>query len=380
MTDVTPLPDGLTVQRLSAYFEAAEWTPSESARSVVWTPPRPEHEGLQAVLPASGLDDSAEALRDAALVVAYVEGFTLSALVDSLRDEGADTLSVRLVPEDRTGVAPLALAQESITALRNLIIGSAAALTNNALVLPSRRSALVETYAAEVQVSTRPGSFIWDVALPLTVEADKASAVPEGQGTLMSMTPQPFGRRVTNRIATVAVNALDMAQRVEEGTASIEEFNKVHLQLGNALELDALSRLGNTPGVPYQLRLVQSALAPRTVPSRLLSASPAQRARLSEAAEYLRTTQPQEGITVEGFVVRLFRDSAFGAGDVTIHAVLDDSGRTKACVMNLAEEDYAEANRAHIEGLLVVAKGDLQIAGTHKRLTNVSQFHVVNIG
>lgn len=389
MTDTTPLPTGLTVQNLTAYLEAAGWAASEvevaedvhvaAARSVVWTPPQPEHADLQVALPSEGVEDSVRDLYEAARVVAYVEGFTLGGLLDGIAEGGADTLSVRLLPDERSGVAPLALAQESITALRMLIVGSAAALTNDALVLPSRRPALVEQYAAEAQVSTRPGSFIWDVALPLTVDADKASAVPVGQGTLMELMPQPFGRRVTNRIATVATNALAMAQRVEEGTASIEQFNQTHLHLGNALELDALARLGEVPGAPYQLRLVQSALVPRTIPTRLLSASPAQRARLSEAAEFLRTTQPQQGITVEGFVVRLFRDSAFGPGDVTIHAVLDDSGRTKACVMHLAEEDYAEAHRAHLEGLIVVAKGDLRTAGTRKSLINVTQFHVVNV-
>lgn len=381
MTDLTstPLPPSLTVVNLSAYLQAAGWTASDAGRTVVWTPPQPEHGDLQVALPSGGIDDSPRVLDEAARVVAYVEGFTVSNLVNGIANGGADTVSVRLMPEERPGVAPLALAQESITALRMLIVGSAAALTNDALVLPSRRPQLVEQYAAEAQVSTRPGSFIWDVALPLTVDADKASAVPEGQGTLMNMTPQPFGRRVTNRIATVATNALALAQRVDDGLASIEQLNQAHLRLGNALELDALARLGEVPGAPYQLRLVQSALAPRTVQSRLLSVSPAQRRRLAEAAEFLRTTQPQEGVTVEGFVVRLFREGAFGAGDVTIHAVLDDSGKTKACVMSLAEEDYAEAHRAHLEGLVVVAKGDLRTAGTRKSLVNVTQFHVVDV-
>ncbi|MDZ5623337.1 hypothetical protein SFC88_21060 [Nocardioides sp. HM23] len=170
-----------------------------------------------------------------------------------------------------------------------------------------------------------------------------------------------------------------MAKRVDEGNASIEQFGQPHLHLGNALELDALARLGTVQGAPYQLRLSQSALAPRDAPSTLLSATQSQRARLAEAADFLRSTQPQSGITVEGFVVRLFRDGAFGPGDVTVHAVLDDSGRTKTCVMSLAEEDYAEATRAHLDGLVVVAKGDLVTAGTRKRLKDPTQFHVVDL-
>lgn len=381
MTDSSgsPWTSAVTVENLTSYLQAAAWRRSEVGRTVVWQPSSAEHSDLQVALPQDGVGDSPEVLHEAARVIAYVEGFTVAGLVNSLSGSGADTLSVRLLPDELSGVAPLALAQESITALRMLVVGSAAALTNSALVLPSRRPALVEQYAAEAKVSTRQGSFIWDVALPLTVEAGKASAVPDGQATLMEMAPQPFGRRVTNRILSTAANALAMASRVADGTASIEQFALPHLRLGNALELDALARLGDVPGAPYHLRLSQSALAPRTRPSTTLSATPSQRERLAEAAEFLRTTQPQEGVTVEGYVVRLFREGAFGPGDVTLHAVLDDSGKNKACVMNLAEEDYAEAHRAHLDGLVVVARGDLATAGTRKRLKNPTQFHVIEI-
>lgn len=370
----------LTAAALTNYLSAAGWQSEDAQRTTLWVPPSAEHADLQVALPKEGVDYSTDVLDEAARVVAYVEGFTLSGLVNSVVEGGADTLSVRLLPpKAESGVAPLALAQESIAALRSLIIGAAAALKNDSLVLPSKRPALVEDYAAKAKVSTRPGSFIWDVALPLNVEAERASPVPEGQDTLMEVAPQPYGRRVSDRIRQTATNATALAQRVLAGEAALTQFAQRQLRVGNAMEIDALASLGNTPDAPYQLRLTQSAFARRVKPVTGLSINPDVRACLHEAAEFLRTTQPQEDVTVEGLVVRLFRRGASGPGDVTIHAILDDTGKNKACVVNLSEEDYAEASRAHMEGFVVVVKGDLTVSGTHKRLVRASQFHVVEM-
>lgn len=357
------------------YLEHAGWLRTELPSAYVWAPA--EDATVQVALPKRpDVRDLGSQIAEAVRVIAYVERRTVADAETSILDGGADTISLRLLPDAPSGSAPLALAQESITALRSLVVGAAASLTNTALVLPSRRPALVEQYAANAQVSTRKGSFILDVSLPLKVEADAMSRPPEHE-TLMSLPAQPYGRRVTERIRQTASNALAMAQRVVDGDASVEQFARAHLRLGNAMELDALAKMGGATGADYQLRLTQSALAPRGSGATLLRASSEQRARLAEAAEFLRSTQPQTGVTVEGFVVRLYREGAFGPGDVTVHAVLDDSGKAKSCVMNLAEEDYAEALRAHLDGLVVVAVGDLVTAGTRKRLRSPRQFHVI---
>ena len=366
-----------TLEDVTAYVAAAGWERVDTARGTVWRPTDAEHADLQVALPDT--DDVADIdalLAEAIRVVAFVEQRTVLETTTSLVNGGADTLSIRLLPDAPAGSAPLALAQESITALRALVVGAAAGLTNDALVLPSRRPLHVENYAANAHVATRPGSFILDVALPLTVDADDVAGEPE-QSTLVDLPAQPYGRQVTERIRRTAANALAMAQRVIDGEATIEQFGEAHRRLGNATELDALARLGGETNDQYQLRLTESALVPTTTPTTLLKATTEQQTRLAEAAEFLRSTQPQEGITIEGYVVRLFRQGNFGAGDVTINAALDDSGKMRKCVMSLPEEDYAEALRAHSEGLVVVATGDLVAVGTRKHLRNPTRFHVV---
>lgn len=365
-----------SLSEIETYLLRSGWTLTTSDRTDVWVPGDHSHAGLQVALPRrETVLDLRVQIDEAVKVVAYVEGRTVAETTSSIVNGGADTVSLRLLPNLPSGVATLSTLEESISALRALVVGSAAALNNSDLVLPSRRSALVENYAANAHVSSRPGSFILDLALPLAAEADPRSDTPI-QDSLVDVKPRPFGRSVTERIRRVTTNALAMAERVQSGDASIEVFGRPELRLGNALELDALARMGGDLDTPYQLRLSQSALAQRTAASTVLRASSAQRARLAEASEFLRSTQPQTGVSVEGFVVRLFRDGGSGPGDVTVRSILDDSGKLKSCVMNLGDEDYTEALRAHDKGLVVAARGDLVTAGTRKRLTKVSGFHV----
>jgi hypothetical protein len=361
---------------LVAYVRQAGWRHVDDDRAEVWVPPDEAHNDLLIALPKRAtVSDIGAQIEEALRVVAFVEGRTVSEAANSIVNGGADTLSLRLVPDLPSGTAPLATLQDAVAGLRSLVVGAAASLTNSDLVLPSRRPALVESYAARAHVSSRPGSFILDVALPLAVEVDDGEKLE--QDVLVELAPQPYGRRVTDRIRNVAANALTKAQEIVEGSASIDEFARPDLRLGNAMELEALARMAGDLDAPYQLRLSQSALATRTAPTTLLTASPAQREQLVQAADFLRRTQPQSDLTVEGYVIKLSRKGSFGPGDVTLHAYLDDSGKLKSCVMNVAEEDYDAAMRAHRHGLVVVAKGNLVTSGNYKRLKSVSVFHVV---
>lgn len=368
-----------SLAELVAYVISAGWRRVPSDRADIWFPSGHSAQQLHIALPSEpAASDVGSQIDDAVRVVAYVEGRTPSETVASIVNGGADTLSLRLLPDLPSGTASLKTAEKAISALRSLIVGSAAGLDNQDLVLPSRRPTQVESYAGQAHVSSRPGSFILDVVLPLNADADEIK-VPPGQGTLVEMLPPPYGRRVTERIRQVSVNALAKAQQVVEGRAGIHDFGQANLGLGNALELEALAQMGGDLAKPYDLRLTQSALARRSNPTTMLNVSSAQCERLAEAAEYLRTSQTQHGAVVEGFVIRLSKDTpSLRSGDITVRAVLDDSGRPKTCVMNLPAEDYAEAWRAHKDGLWVAARGDLvaSASGRRRRLKNVSGFEV----
>jgi imidazolonepropionase-like amidohydrolase len=80
---------------------------------------------------------------------------------------------------------------------------------------------------------------------------------------------------------------------------------------------------------------------------------------------------------VIGLVVRLARGRAFGAGDVVIQGVDDDSGAERRYRVQLGEADYNEAVRAHRNGLRVAVRGDLQVRGTRLSLHQIASFAVL---
>jgi len=82
-------------------------------------------------------------------------------------------------------------------------------------------------------------------------------------------------------------------------------------------------------------------------------------------------------VTVQGLVVRLHRSGAFGPGDVVIEGIDDDSGATRRYRLELTEEDYHDAVRAHRNGLKVSVTGDREERGTHLHLRRLASFSVI---
>lgn len=362
-----------TLARLRSYLQAAGWTSlSATPRESMWRPRASELGDLVIALPGSiDFGDAERDVFEAINTLAYAERRSTRELLADLTVGGADSVSVRLVPSTPPGRAPLSLAHDSISALRQFVVGSAAAIFNKSLVLPSRRPILAETYAANTQLATVPGSFVLDLTLPLGVEAES-----QEESDALLPDPQPLGRQVAERMQATARGALDKAATIVLSEGDVSDFANPTLRLGNATELEALALLGGER-LDYQLRFTQSAFVPGQVPARIVSVSRRQQEVLMEASTFLRTYQPQENVTVEGPVVRLYREKNSGPGEITIGAVLDDSGQEKRCRLSLSEADYAEATQAHLNGLRVRATGDVVAAGKFKRLERPRNFHVV---
>lgn len=361
-----------TLTTLQTYLTEAGWDEvSTDERGTVWHR-RAADRDLTIALPSTvERRDVERDLAEAIATLAFAERRSSRELTSDLHSGGADTVSVRLVPETPSGTAPLSLAQDAIAALRQLVVASASALLNKALVLPNRRPPQAETYAANTRLATSPGSFVLDLTLPLG--RDELTDEPDALVPIL----EPFGRRVATRMQRTAERALRKASEVTTADAkSLADFANPSLGLGNATELDALAKLGGDR-MPYQLRFTHSALASERRPPRLLTASRADQEILRTAAEYLRNSQPRENATIEGIVVRLFRERVTGPREVTLSAILDDSGVERRCRVSLFEADYALALAAHQQGFRVRVTGDLT-AGTPRRIQAVSSFTLVD--
>jgi hypothetical protein len=371
----------VTLAELRRYLAETGWREAAvTERAVVWTPPEGRSLDVEVVLPAQDdVRDSAERVNEALLAIAYAQRRTPAEVLAEVEVGGADIVAVRLRPEAPEGQAPLGLAHTAIGAVRQWIAGSAAALEIDSLVLPARRPQQAESFANEVLLATSPGSFILQVTLPLNFQQTQ---VPEDseqpQRPLLVLPPQPYGRRVAARMQAVAQRSASLARAVGAGDEPLRVFGQPEPGAANATELEALAALGGAAFDKYQLRFTRAMRTGEedSTPF-VMSVTPAEQRILKDAAEFLRTKQPRTGVTITGLVVRLFRASAFGPGQVVVQGVDDDSGIERRYRLELAESDYAQAVAAHGSGHQVIAIGDLEIRGTRLSLVRVTSFSVL---
>jgi hypothetical protein len=380
--DRMTMPDLGTVTR---YLHGTGWAlADEDSRTTLWrfrAEQAPDSD-LQVVLPVrQEVGDYAERIIAALRAIAYAERRSLEEVAVDMSFGGADTVAVRLTPDAPSGEAPLSLVHSVVGALHSFVVASAAALEIHELVLPPHRPAWAESYANRVQLSTHPGSFVLNLALPLM--ADSADEGPPSETHSDQVTgdlpPQPFGRRVSNRMLSSARMAQQLAEEVSSGARPLRAFGEdpVH-SLVNATELAALKTLGGPEFNVYQLRFAQSPLAGHTSGPVTLRVTPGQQRILGEASDFLRARQPRAGVTVSGFVVRLYRRSgAIGPGQASIEGVDDDSGTKRRYRVELGEGDYNNAVWAHRDGLQVSVTGDRIERGTHLHLRNLTRFSVI---
>lgn len=175
-----------------------------------------------------------------------------------------------------------------------------------------------------------------------------------------------------------AQTAQRLAEDVSAGNRPLRAFGDDPARPeANATELAALKALGGPEYSLYQLRFTQSPLGGRRGEPVTLRVTPGQQRILGEAADFLRTRQPRSGVTVQGLVVRLHRAGKLGPGEIVVEGIDDDSGATRRYRMELPEDDYRDAVRAHSNGLQVSVTGDREERGTHLHLRRLTSFSVI---
>jgi hypothetical protein len=386
MTERAAGDDGIVIPDLPAlasYLREAGWAVAdEDTRTSLWRPQAfSTDRQIEIVLPRrQEVEDYADRTWDALRVLAHVERRLPEEIAEDIISGGADIVAVRLTPDAPPGQAPLALAHSVVSALHSFVVASAAALEIHDLVLPSHRPPWAESYANRVRLSTRPGSFILSLTLPLAADViDERTPEQLNTGVLFQMPPQPFGRRVTNRMLSSAQTAQRLAEDVSEGRLPLRAFGTEGQArtAANATELAAMKALGGPDYDMYQIRFAQSPVSGQHSAPVSLQITPGQQRILGEASEFLRTRQPRTGVTVQGLVVRLHRSRASGPGEVVVSGIDDDSGATRRYRVELAEADYNDAVRAHSNGLQVSVTGDREERGTHLHLRRLTSFSVM---
>ena len=345
-------PEQLTLPALRRYLEGAGWQHVDDARgSSVWRMRRNKAD-LQVALPMdASVMDYGEVILSALKVVGYVESRSIDEVAADVKYGGADVVSVRLTPDSPSGEAPLPVAEVAVRALKDLVIGTAAGLEFDKAILPQWRPRATR-YLQQVRLSTRPGSFIVSLSLPLYEDVRPDTPTTADQTAMddtVKVETEPFGRRVSTRMRAVAQSAVLLAVKAaEDGDVTL--FESDPMSTGNPKELTALAELGGSRGAGYDLRFSPSPLvAGEVAEPQNIRVEGEQRQLLLKAADLLRTLKPKSDITVFGNVVSLTRESLLGPGLVTIKGIERDGPvhRYRALV---SEDQYREAERALCNG------------------------------
>ena len=364
-----------TLRSLVNHLEVSGWrVASRDETSSEWIR---TDEDLRVVLPGSErLSDYGQLVRAAVRVLAFDQARPERDVLEDIALGGADVVALRFVPDALAGEAPLLLAQSVVNAAKNLIVGAASSLETSALVLPSRRPIRAEAFSGQARVGVEAGSFIFRISLP--VGGEWADRVADGGEILDAGMLQSYGRAVTMRVQSAMRAAQSMAQEVRSGRSGIVIFASRGQHSVNATELASLGALGGPEREPYSVRFSKSPLVDGDLTAGLISISAREQDIFTEAAEFLRTRQPRSDVAIQGLVVRLTRNKAFGPGEVVVHSTTDDSEKERSVRVELSEEDYATALLAHGQGLQIRATGDLVIRGTSQALRQVHDFHLVS--
>ncbi|MFC7273753.1 hypothetical protein ACFQS1_07170 [Paractinoplanes rhizophilus] len=362
---------------LAMYLRAHEWTMRErSGTGVQWTKTvgGDEFEALQPQ--ESTVRDYAARVRDLLNVLAVVEDRSQLEILGDITSVSMDVHSVRAFPsESSPGMIGLDDGVQAFESVRSLVVAAAYAVSAERprAVQPARKSAEVLRLLREVRIAPpAEGSFI--VAVHTPVPPRLSTAAP----ALFEEEPvEPFERRVSLRLYDAVRAAHNAANDALVGPDGLDAFTDAVPTGVSANLCEALVGLGGEAGHPFELSL-------RLAPSRPLRArlfEPIHFRRdhlpvLASAAQELRERVPEEGAVVVGNVVRLHREGA-GTGEISVAGTVDGDERLRRVWMNLGDEDYASATRAHQDMLTVSVRGDLVRRGTRLYLTNPATFRVI---
>jgi hypothetical protein len=371
--------DRASAVEIAPYLRSTGWLQIQTReRFDVWARPRRD-DTLRVVLPKDATaEDFAQRNVEALMVLAFAEDRTLPEVLADVEAGGADVISVRLDTSAPSGQAPLAVAEEAVSALKAFVVGAAAGLEVGTAVLPPRRPR-AERYAARARLSTGVGSFILTVAMPLyegRPEADLAAG-QTAMDEFLEVPAVPYGRQVAARMRSVTESAVGLARQVYEGSDDVTAFDTDPGTTGNATELEALARLGGGLVHEYRIRFTSSPVVPATLPEpAIVTVTPREQQVLGQAAELLRERKPKDDVTVVGTVVRLARDAGLGPGEVVVRGVELGTGGAHRYRAYLSEDQYRQAILAHERGLQVAVRGSLVVRGTFLILEALRWFSV----
>ncbi len=301
----------------------------------------------------------------ASVVGRLIEFFSEVAEVDELalyRDLATadrDVLRLRIAESDDGSVA----ASDGIELMQggyNMLAAAARSLDKPRSVYRGRVNQDAADFLAGVRLGqTEQGSFVVTLLAPAP-----AASVPQ-LSLDNEWAPQPFERRVTNRLAEALGVTRDAAKRsTGDAVGTFEDTVErgVSANLCDAL-VKAIGRFQE-----LDVTLSRALTRPAGQTRQTFPFSAADVPVLEKAARLFKEREPRPGEELIGVVRMLTRDADRMDGEITLATRID--GRKQSVAVRLTRLDYSTAIDAHRDKAPVAMQGNLERVGQRWRLEN----------
>lgn len=363
-------------QRISLYLTSRGWVPREDQGGTLWM----SHDELYEIFvpKTRKMRGYASYIKNMLKTLSASEERSESKISLEISTSDADVQYIHTDPDSDPGTTPIDDGVRAFESLRLWVLSSAVTVSVDRprLVQPARKPTQALDFMRSVRLGpTFEGSYILTVYIPIPPQIGQTSIeIDDPQVRSIS---QPFERRVSLNLRDASREALRAADEVIQRREGIDAFTR-RAELGVTANLcEALTGLSASSTGDVNIDFAW-ALSRPVEPAPTISVNRDQRVILAEAAKAMRAAIPQEDVTVVGAVVRLHRDGKTGPGEVSIAGILEgeDNDRLRRVWLNLAEEDYSRATRAHNDGSTVSITGNLARRGNRHILQNPSSFTV----
>jgi hypothetical protein len=297
--------------------------------------------------------------------------------LDILRDlqaASSDLIRIRAPAGNAAdGTIPIEAAVAFVERARDLMLAAACAAIDKRSYFATRKPAQATDYLDQVRMGqTERGSFVLTILSPVT-----PLLRPADPGLLFPIEPpEPYERSVTRTLA-FSLSAIRAAADTAAANGDLKPFSDAVGQGVSANLCEALVGLAQaspSDGLDIGISWSPNRAVAATTPHRIMM--PADSIPLiREAARLFRETGPVEDFELQGGVVGLSRAEGAAIGHVTVAGFIE--GRARKVLIDLPEQDYATAIRAHEEEAIVLCTGELVKEGRSFQLQNPRRFRML---
>ncbi|MFH9610487.1 hypothetical protein [Streptomyces sp. NPDC017448] len=363
-------------QRVSLYLTSRGWNAHEEPGGTLWI----AHDNSYEVFVPRRRDmrGYSSYIRTLLATLSTAENRSESRISLEIAISDADVQYVHTDPNAEPGTTPIDEGVKAFESLRQWVLSGAVSASSERarLVQPARKPAAALDFMRTVRLGpTFEGSYILTVYIPVPPQIGQTEI--EVDHPRVKLLSQPFQRRVSLKLREATNAAVEAADDVLHRRVGMDAFTRRADQGVNANLCEALAGFSYPDGGEALIDF-SWALSRPVEPSEPVRLNRDQGDVLREAAQNLRAAAPEEDVTVIGAVVRLHREGALGAGEVSIAGIVEGgmNDRLRRIWLDLSETDYSAATRAHESGATVSVTGSLVKRGNRYVLQNPAGFAV----